>query len=511
MSAINSVSSMLNSRTRMSGMVSGLDVDSLVSKLMQVETARVDKVKQQKQILEWQKDAYRSITTAVRSLKDKYMNLTSSTNLSSQSAFQKTIAASSNTAVATVSGGAVGSTSHTVQVDTLSSVGAVASSTAVVAMAGKQPADVLLTDLGLTEGADILSISGVATAYKAGVGQTVQGFMDTVNKDANNTAYKLSYNSATQKFVVTSKSSGVNTATVSGSFLSSTNLTAASSDTIKNIGTDASYTLDGIPGYTSKTNTIQVDNMTVTMLSTGATNISASKDIDGMVSNIKAFITDYNTMLSTVTTKLSEKKYRDYLPLTDEQKSAMKDADIKLWNDKAQSGLLANDDLLSGMSDRMRSAFSSAYNVNGIDTTLSSIGIGTTSYQDKGVLTIDETKLRAALTSDPDKVMGIFTQSGGLLETLGGVVSDYTRTTRDAQGRKGLLLEKAGISDDVTDTNNMLQDMINEKDTTISDLMDKLSEKEDYYYSRFSQMETAISNMNSQSSWLSQQLGGSNG
>jgi flagellar hook-associated protein 2 len=165
---------------------------------------------------------------------------------------------------------------------------------------------------------------------------------------------------------------------------------------------------------------------------------------------------------------------------------------------------------------------------------MANIGISTSSYLDNGnitvneKLTVDETKLRAALTANPDRVIAMFTQQSttayspdntsaqsttrynenGTLYRLDDILSDYVRTTRNAAGQKGILLEKAGIINDMSDFNNSIQFLINDKDTAINDLTDKLKIKEDAYYRQFSAMETALNRMNSQSSWISQQFGG---
>lgn len=49
--------------TRVSGMASGMDIESIVKGLMTAERVPLDKLKQQKQTLEWQRDDYRAMNT----------------------------------------------------------------------------------------------------------------------------------------------------------------------------------------------------------------------------------------------------------------------------------------------------------------------------------------------------------------------------------------------------------------------------------------------------------------
>jgi len=87
------------------------------------------------------------------------------------------------------------------------------------------------------------------------------------------------------------------------------------------------------------------------------------------------------------------------------------------------------------------------------------------------------------------------------------VIQDYTRTSRNNEGRKGILLEKAGIIGDVTENGSLLSKEIQAKDQIINTLLDKLLDKENQYYRKFTAMESALNQMNSQIMWLSQQMG----
>ena len=61
---------------RFSGLASGMDIDSIVEKLMKAESAKMEKLQQQKQKYEWQREAYRSVNTKLETFRtdafDKY-------------------------------------------------------------------------------------------------------------------------------------------------------------------------------------------------------------------------------------------------------------------------------------------------------------------------------------------------------------------------------------------------------------------------------------------------------
>ncbi|NLK35461.1 MAG: hypothetical protein GX301_08465, partial [Gracilibacteraceae bacterium] len=69
------ISRILNSRMRISGISSGLDVDGIVQQLMRIEQMKVDKVKQSKTLLEWKRDDYRSVINVIRAFRDEYFDV----------------------------------------------------------------------------------------------------------------------------------------------------------------------------------------------------------------------------------------------------------------------------------------------------------------------------------------------------------------------------------------------------------------------------------------------------
>ncbi len=55
---------------RFGGIASGLDTESIVRQLMQVERMKVDRYAQKKQTLEWKRDDYRDINTKLLALRN---------------------------------------------------------------------------------------------------------------------------------------------------------------------------------------------------------------------------------------------------------------------------------------------------------------------------------------------------------------------------------------------------------------------------------------------------------
>lgn len=293
-------------------------------------------------------------------------------------------------------------------------------------------------------------------------------------------------------------------------------------------GEDAQFILDG-QNVTRSSNSFTSNGVTYTLLKESATEqtISLSQDVNGVYDNIKKFVDKYNEVIDKINDKTSEKYDRDYQPLTDEQKEAMSDEDIEKWEKKAKTGLLRNDSTLENIVNNMRTALFEG--VDGVETTLSSIGINTGTYSDKGKLFIDEAKLKEAITKDADGVMNLFAKESsseasysrnltsdqrktrykeeGLANRLFDVIEDNISTYRDSNNKKGILLQTAGITGDISEFSNAIYDQIKGYNTKISEFVDKLSDKETRYYEKYARLEQVMSQMNSQSSWLSSQLG----
>lgn len=369
-----------------------------------------------------------------------------------------------------------------------------------------------------------------------------QTMNDVINKVNNsNAGVTLSYDSLNDRFMLKSKTTGLGSVidnsddTVDGdNFFAAFKIKTTSQEAGGNAirGTDASLTLDGTLVNRS-TNSFSVQGLTFDLKAanplTNAT-VAVSANSQELVDKIKSFVTKYNDVLDKINSKLTDKRdYKNpYLPLTDDQKSAMNETDIKNWEDKAKKGLLGGDKTLYGLANKLRKAFYEP--IQGASTTMDKIGISTSSYDISGKLIVNEEKLKAAIADNYDAVVQVFTKDdsgisyldsmndaaqkgtrysqSGVAQRLGDILQDYIRTSRDSGGLKGILLEKAGISGDLSEYKNTLATQINDKNTLIDSLTESMTSIEDRYYKQFAAMETALSEMNSQSAWLAQQFGG---
>lgn len=237
---------------------------------------------------------------------------------------------------------------------------------------------------------------------------------------------------------------------------------------------------------------------------TEAVTFSTEADADKIVDVIKQMVEDYNAMATEIKkaySTLPEQKSSGayYEPLTDEDKEGMSESAISSYEEKAKAGLLFGDRDLSTLYNQMLNAVQGAG--------LEDIGITLTYSEGLTTLTLNESELRSALSSDPDKVRDVFTRSkdsgastNGLMQALKIPLDKYAKTS----GTKGILVEKAGSPLAASTLyNNDLYDELCDIDEEIEKIQDKISDQIDYYTNKFTYLEQLISQMNNQSSMLS--------
>lgn len=547
------------STIRFGGMASGLDTESMVKELMKAERAKVDKLQQSKQTKTWVQEAYNDmnksfanfILDSKKALGITRTSSTGSTFSTSYSSFTWVKSASSSnesTFTATATTSAVSGT-HSIKVEKLAEGVNKASIKDIAARnveLGGALTDVTsttkLSELGAGGSVNIKTTSGEVN-ISITADKTIADIVNEIN--SGNLGIKATFDDTSNRFFISTTSMGSNakiniTETIdSGKKRVFTESAEGAEDSIfatdlaagvDITGQDAEIEFDGAAGIKYSSNQFTINGITIDLKAAqpGVTNtIKVDTNTDGIVEKVKAFVDSYNTLIDSVNTKLGEKKYRDYQPLTDEQKEAMDEDTIKLWEEKAKSGLLRNDSTLQRTLETIRSSlYEKVEGVSGSFSSMFEIGITTGSYTDKGKLEIDETKLREKIMQDPEGVMELlFKTSSSTDEDTKKAETGIINRIYDnmVEGMKDVI-DKAGAGDNASlyrkvQSNIMIEFVVKGSKSLIDeDLLsiakridtenDRLSDVEDRYWKRFTALEKAMQQMNSQSSWLSQQLGG---
>ncbi|MZK49891.1 flagellar filament capping protein FliD [Clostridium beijerinckii] len=433
---------------------------------------------------------------------------------------------------------------------------------------GISSASKLMSDLSFTKGnASFKLTSGnndFTVSLNVDENTTMQNLADAVNS-ATSGAITMNIDDNTGKISFQSKSYG------SSSNISITNISTSKSNVINNLGiSDSAGTSDKIigtagidamvsitePGQTTETTTTQSSNkftingVSYNIVSTDSANVTVTANSDTVVTNMKNFITDYNAVISKINTKLTEKKNSDYPPLTDAQKESMSDTQITAWETKAKVGILRNDDNLSQLMTQLRGIFSSpvysSYNSSDTSTGKISLSFGqygsnaigidtSTDVTDGGQLVIkDETKLKDAIENNLDDFKKLFIGSSdsklgtnesyvgsekykedGIFKRMDTILRDYVAApgvgedgTYTLSGSMNIFVNKQyDYSTTGSGGKNTLPDQVYNETLSISRLKTQMSDAENRYYKKFTALETALSNLNSQQSTLSSLLG----
>lgn len=270
-------------------------------------------------------------------------------------------------------------------------------------------------------------------------------------------------------------------------------------------GEDAEIWLNGVQ-YTGSSSTFTINNLTIDALATTGNDeisITTSTDTQGIYDKVKDFLTEYNNIINEMTKLYNADSSKGYDPLTDDEKDSMSDKEIEKWETKIKDSLLRNDTTLSGVMSAMTTAMSQAVEINGKKYSLSSFGIHTLGYlnaadNEQNAYHIDgdeddtntsgnADKLMTAISEDPDTVMQFMQQ---VTTNLYNAIGDKMKSTTLSSAFT--IYNDKQMATQYTDYTKLIK----EWETKISD-------KEDYYYKKFSSMESALTKLNSTQSSLS--------
>ncbi|MFA9275803.1 MAG: flagellar filament capping protein FliD [Candidatus Aquirickettsiella gammari] len=410
------------------GVGSNLDVNSLISKLMQIESQPLTTLAKKEASYLSKLTAYGSLNGALSSFQSSFVGL------NSVAAFQNltanvgdaTILSASTTSVATAGSYNVNVT-QLAKAQTISSAGQVSTTDTI----GTGSTTTISFQFGTISGGTLSNgvYSGASFAQDANQAtgtvtidssnNSLQGIRDAINAAGKGvTASIVGDGSATPyHLVLSSNKTGLTSSLkidVSGDAtlqsLLSYNPAGTQNFTETTTGQNANLSINGI-NITSTSNTVNdaVQGAAITLAKVGSTTLSLSNNTSGVQNSINTFVKGFNDLQAT------------FKSLTGFDASTKK------------GGVLTGDAAARGAQNQVRNALSSAVNgLGGNITTLSSIGI---SFQKDGTLSVDSTKLQAALNNNFKEISGLFATIGKATDSL---VSYSTSSTSTTQGNYAL-------------------------------------------------------------------------
>ena len=479
-------------RIRFGGIASGMDTENIVKNLMRIEQMKVDRQFQQKTLLEWKREDYRSINNNLRTFREQNVF-----DLKLQGTFQAKTVSSSDETVLTATAGA-NTLEGTYKIDVLQTA------SAATVQSSAEISEPIGTGSFTIQGRDDVESQATINVIE---GDTVQSVIAKVNAQSGKTGIRAMYDENVGRVFLMSTSTGtdnyIKVVADGNNILQNLNLyNPEHTDGMLSTGTNAQIKINNGEIMEFDSNQINLVGMTMTLKQQGDITLTVGKDIDSVVDQIKSFVEQYNTIMEDLGTKLGEKRYRDFPPLTDEQKDAMKEKDIEKWEEKARSGIFRADPMLSSIASSLRMTMGDAVDTGSKYNALSSIGITTTpDWKDNGKLYIDEKKLREALTEDLDGVMKIFNNDSeepkaqGIARKLDDMLKSQMESIASTAGRNVIGADESYLGREISRMDKRLDEMQN-----------RLIRIEEGYWARFTAMEKALQQMQSQSDWLAAQL-----
>lgn len=452
------------------GVGSGLDLSSLLTNLMQAE--------QQPLILNQQRQAsYQAKISAYGSITSKLSALQTAANALKSPLNQEVYSAASSDATVASTTTSVGAASGTyaVHVDSLAKAhtlnsGAVADSSTVI-------------------GTGIMRIGVGASTFDVTIdssNNTLAGIRDAINTASDNTGVNATIitDVSGARLALTSKETGsTHTISVAVSETGSADFTSAGGDAanLDNTGlsqlayvtgaatnlavgqpaADASLTINGIQ-INSASNTLDsaIAGVTLSLSKAGDTTITVSRDLTSITKLVTNFVNAFNDVQSTT------RSLTNY------------DASTKKGNTLNGEGTARS--LLTNLTRALQTVPST---VTGSYDTLSSLGI---SLSKEGTLSVDSTKLEAAISTDFASVKSVFSGYG---QAFSSAVDDLT-----------------GTYGAVTTRVNGLNSSIKLLGTQADQINLRLTAVEARYRRQFTALDTLVSQMNTTSNYLAQQL-----
>ena len=518
-------------KIRITGAASGLDTDAMVKELVNAYEEKGQTYKKAKTKTEWKQEAWATLNTKIKNF---YTKQASNMRFSTSYMKKKTTISDSSKASVVSSDGAVNGT-QSLEIKKLAKSGYLTGGELDKDTSGKKVTkDTKLSDLGFTgtatitigKGPKLTDVSGYdennSKTFEVTGETTMAQFANLVSA----AGYNASFDETNGRFFVSSKESGASNnfnfvstgdgATVEGllklteKFDPNDSTKRLDGSAVKIEGDDAEILLNGAT-FKSSSNTFSVNGLTITAkdTTTSALSLVTDTDYDQIYDNIKNFFKEYNSLVNEMDKLFNAKSSKGYEPLTSEEKEAMTDEEVKLWEQKIKDSLLRNDSDLDKIASTMRNAMLSTFDIGGKTYALSSFGINTLGYfeasdNEKNAYHIDgdpddaatsgnEDRLKAMIASDPNTTMEFFQKlSGKLYDAMNKIQS-----VSDNYTSYGNFYNDKKLTSEYVDQ----QKQVDKWEKYVADIEEK-------YYKQFTAMESAMSSLQSQQSYISQLFAG---
>jgi flagellar hook-associated protein 2 len=452
------------------GVGSGMDLEGLITSLMNAQKIPLTQLQQQEASYQSKISALGTLSSQLSSLQSAAQAMKPSvlqTPLQKFASYNASVADSSIAAASAGDGAVTGS--YNVTVSQLAQAQKITLGSGIPnagdGTSGSIPAGTLTLTFGSVSGTTFNADTSRTPVSITPTTNTLAGLRDAINA-ANAGVTATIVNASDGGHLVLTGQEGANQAfTLSGisGFEYDPTATSGNAFTTTQAAQDAKLTIDGID-VTSSSNTVNdaIDGVSLTLSKTGSTTLKVTQDnTTNITTALNGFISAYNAAVSTMQTQ------------------GAYDATTK-----TAGPLQGNYILRSAQNTLSNLVFNTSVTNNGVTQTLSSIGVSITGSN--GNLSLDSSKLQAALKKDPEAVANLVAAVGSAFDSS--------------------LDQIVGISGSIATSKNSLNSMVKDVQNREDALQTQLTTIEARYRQQFSNLDTLMSSMTSTSTYLTQQL-----
>jgi flagellar hook-associated protein 2 len=475
------------------GVGSGLDSNTIVSKLVALERQPITDLQTAATKIQAKISAFGQIQSAASTLHDAAQKLA---NPAIWSSTTSTSSDSNAVSFTTDTGAAVGN--YTVSVTALAAPQSVVTNTALTSTTSTLGSGTLTIDLGTWSGNAFTAKTGTSSInVNIDATDTLEDIRDKINGAGagvmasivnDSSGARLAISSSTTGAgngfrITTSDSDGNNTDDAGLSALAYDPANSTAGTKLTRTAADAAATINGVD-VTSSTNKFS-DVLTGISFTVGKLTTTTSKDVPPVVTD-----SPVNVQVSQDNDTIS-KAINDFATSYSALAKLLSD-DTKYDDSTKTAGPLQADSTAVSIMNQFRALIGSSTPASSKYQTLSSIGL---TIQTGGTLTVDSTKLTNALGNLSD-VKKLFSNADLSNSANDGIATKLRTLTDDLMGFDGALTTRtAGLNQSVAD-NQKQQDALDARATLY----------ENRLKAQYSALDTTMANLNGTSSYVTQMI-----
>lgn len=458
------------------GIGSGLDVESIVSKLVAIEKQPITNLQTQESKLQTQLSSWGQIKSDVSALRDAAQALTLPSTWSATAA---TSSDPQSVNVSTSTSAPVGS--YSISVNTLASAQTLATQPQASATStlGQGSLHIELGTWGTNQSTFTPNASATAVDVSINSTDTLNDIRDKINAASSSVKASVINDASGSRLVLSGPTGAANGFRTS---VTDPSLSALAYDPSAGVTSmsqtqaagNSSATINGLT-ITGSSNTLTaIDGMTITLgkVTTSAVDVNVTQDNAAITKSINSFVTAYNNLQSLLS---DQTKY---------------DATNKT------AGPLQGDTSAVSLQTQIRSMMGGLSSASSTFSRMSDMGL---EIQTDGTIKVNSTKLTSAL--------------GNLTEMKKAFAASGTGTADSGFAQNFMTLgdNYLGVDGTITTRSNGLQTSITNNEKRQSDLQDQVNAYETRVRAQYTALDATIAQLSTQSSYVTQMLGTSSG